>query len=88
MILKAGPGGDNRLAVLLRPYVPTIRCEGSNIPFSRESCAAIEWGMEADDRQRLFGDRRLDPAVEEELPYELLSSQVSYSAVPMCESLR
>lgn len=67
-------GGDNHLAVVLEPYAPAVRCEGSGILFSRESCAMIERGMLADERQRLFGDDRLDPQVEEPLPYELLSS--------------
>ena len=35
----------------------------------------IERGMEADDRERLFGDKSLDPAVEEPLPFTLLSSE-------------
>lgn len=76
-VLKAGLhiGGDNHLAVLLQPYAPTVRCEGSDVPLSRESCAMIEFDMEADDEQRLFGDESRDPAVEEPLPYELLSSE-------------
>ena len=80
--LKVKIGGDNRLAVTLSPYAPTVQCEGSSIPFNRGSCAAIERGMQAYDKQLLFGDSRLDPAVDEELPYELLSGQVplSYAA--------
>ncbi len=77
-VLKTGIriGGDNHLAVLLQPYAPTVHCEDSDVPLSRESCAMIEFGMEADDEQRLFGDESLDPAVEEALPHELLSSEV------------
>ena len=35
----------------------------------------IERGVEADTRPRLFGDRRLDPAVNEPLPFDLPSSE-------------
>lgn len=87
MVLKARLGGDNHLAVVLEPYAPAVRCEGSGIPFSRESCAMIERGMLADERQRLFGDDRLDPQVEEPLPYELLSSASNHSAMPVFDSL-
>lgn len=87
MVLKAGLGGDNHLAVILQPYASTIRCEGPVIPFSRHSCEMIERGMEAGDRQRLFGDQRLDPQVQEPLPYELLSSKGPHSARLTFESL-
>ena len=84
---KAALGGDNHLAVVLEPYKPNVRCEGSSsVPFSRDSCSMIERGMEADDSERLFGDKHLDPAVEEPLPFELLSSEPSppsYPAIPM-----
>lgn len=43
------------------------------MPYAQQTCAMIEQGMEADDRQRLFGDRRLDPEVQESLPLELIS---------------
>ena len=73
-------GGDNHLAVVLEPYAPTIRCEGSERPLTRQSCAMIERGMEADDRPRLFGDERVDPRVQEPLPYELVSSEATRPA--------
>lgn len=44
------------------------------MPISRESCSMIESDAEADTRWRLFGDRHLDPAVDEPLPYDLTSS--------------
>ncbi|KAF6232076.1 hypothetical protein HO173_009670 [Letharia columbiana] len=66
-------GGDNHLAVLLQSYTSTVRCKDSDVPWSREACAMIQGGMKADDKQRLFGDSFLDPAVEEDLPLELVS---------------
>lgn len=73
--LKAGSGGDNHLAVVLQPTAPPVSCEGSDVPLSAESCATIERGMEADDEMRYWGSSSRDPALNENLPYELLSSQ-------------
>lgn len=83
--LKAGIGGDNHLAVVLQPTAPPVRCEDSGVPFSSESCATIERGMEADDEMRYWGSSSRDPALNENLPYELLSSGPfphSYPIIP------
>lgn len=87
IVLKAGLGGDNHLAVLLQSYTSTVRCKDSDVPWSREACAMIQGGMKADDKQRLFGDSFLDPAVEEDLPLELVSSEATHPAMPILESL-
>ena len=63
--------------MVLQPYAPTVRCEDSDVPLSRESCSAVERGMEADDEWRSFGYRDVDPEVEEPLPYDLMSCQLS-----------
>lgn len=72
--LKAGPGGDDHLAVALQPTSPPVQCEGSGVPFSTESCATIERSMEADDEMRYWGSSNRDPARNEIVPYEMLSS--------------
>lgn len=80
--LTAGLGGDNHLAVLLEPYASTVGCEDAVVPITRQSCATIERGMEADERPRVFGDETLDPEVEEHLPYELISSEAFTPSLP------
>ena len=77
MVLRKGLGGDNHLSVVLHPYAPTVRCEDSEVPLSRESCSIIERNMEADEVWRSFGYRSVDPEVEEPLPYDLVSCQLS-----------
>ena len=86
-VLKARLGGDNHVAVVLAPYAPNVYCEGADVPFSREACSAIERGMQADERPRVFGDERSDPQVDEPIPYELLSSESIHSAMPACDRL-
>lgn len=73
--LKAGSGGDDHLALVLQPIAPSVRCEGPSVPFSPESCATIESSMEADDEVKYWGSSGRDPALNENLPYELLSSE-------------
>ena len=80
-------GGDNRLAITLSSYVPNVDCDSSSVPFVRESCAIIERGMQVDDRQLLWGDGRTDPGIQEELPYELISSQPLPSPPQQCSSI-
>ena len=83
VVLRTGLGGDDHLAVVLQPYYPSVRCEDSDVPLSRESCSAIERGMEADGRWRSFGYRSVDPDVEEPLPYDLMSGQLPPTPSPM-----
>ena len=87
VVLRTGLGGDNHLAVILRPYAPTVRCEDSDVPLSRESCSAIERSMEADEVWRSFGYRSVDPEAEEPLPYDMMSCQPSPIPMLYCFTL-
>ena len=63
--------------MVLQPYAPTVRCEDSDVPLSRDPCSIIERGMEADEAWRSFGYRDVDPEAEEPLPYDMTSRQLS-----------
>lgn len=77
VVLRLELGGDNHLAVVLHPYASTVQCEDSDVLLSWESCSIVERGMEADEVWRSFGYRSVDPEVEEPLPYDLESRQLS-----------
>ena len=76
--LKMGQGGDNNLAVVLQPYAPSVRCEGSGLR-SLNSCKAIESFMEADETEKKFGNMSVDPEVDIDLPYGIMSCELSPS---------
>ena len=85
VVLRMGSGGDNHLAVVLHRYTPNVQCEDSDVTMSPEPCSVVERNMEADEVWRSFGDKDVDPAVEEPLPYDIMSRQLSpysYAVLP------
>lgn len=67
MELTSPPGGDNKLAVALGEYEPTVRCSGRSRAADR-FCFGIAATMDAGMDLLLFGDRSHDPEVDEDLP--------------------
>ena len=80
-----GSGGDNHLAVVLHRYAPTVQCEDSEVTMTPEPCSIVERNMQADEAWRSFGDSDVDPNIEEPLPYDIMSRQLSpysYAVLP------
>ena len=65
-------GGDNNLAMILGTYQMPVSCRGA-LP-SWDSCRDILYDMPADKVPRVFGPGS-DPAVTEDLPYSIDSSE-------------
>lgn len=68
-------GGDNRVDVVIGSYEPRVRCDRTAVkgpPW--ESCLLINADMRASRARRVFGDKRADPRVEDNLPFTYKAS--------------
>ncbi|KAF6237650.1 hypothetical protein HO173_003851 [Letharia columbiana] len=70
-------GGDNNLAIILGAYEMPVTCRGTLATW--ESCRDVLYDMPADKVRRVFGPGS-DPAVTEDLPYNIDSSDLKCSA--------